>query len=52
MWIKSLFNLSNEKFNAFVSLIIGLLGRGVWGEGVKGILIKGITERLLKYLKM
>ena len=49
--IKNLCNLSNEKLNTFLSLIIGVLGRGVrvcvcmcvWGgvrgEGVKRVKI-------------
>ena len=37
MMIKNLCNLSNEKLNTLLSLMIGVLGRGVWGEGVKGV---------------
>ena len=47
--IKNLCNLSNEKLNTFLSLIIGVLGRGVrvcvcmcvWG-GVRGERVKRV----------
>ena len=37
MWIKNLSNLSNEKINTFLSLIIGVLGKKcVEGGGERG----------------
>ena len=45
MQIKNLSNLSNEKLNTFLSLIIGVLGK-------RCVQINGIIEKLLKYLKM
>ena len=38
MWMKNLSNLSNEKLNTFLSLIMGVLGKRCVGrDGERGI---------------
>ena len=44
MWIKNLSNLSNEKRNTFLSVIIGVLEKSCMGEGVKVVLINNHGE--------